>query len=135
MKQKWCRDNPCRLVTIPSDADAVRIHVITEAEERLYFQHASGNQNLHDVARLMLLQGMRPEEVESLESPTQTSTQTRSGYAGARARPLNLTGESRQILGRRLKGDSRCCSPPPQARGAHLETEQYPQRRLPQGRT
>ena len=50
MKQKWCRDNPCRLVTIPSDADAVRIHVINEAEERLYFQRASRNQNLHDVA-------------------------------------------------------------------------------------
>jgi len=36
--------------------------VITEAEERLYFQHASRNQNLHDVARLMLLQGIAPKK-------------------------------------------------------------------------
>ena len=124
MKQRWCRDNPCRLVTIPSDADAVRIHVINEAEERLYFQRASRNQNLHDVARLMLLQGMRPEEVESLEKPDtdfdSNTVRIRRGKSKAARRTLNLTGESRQILGRRVKGDSRWLFPSPRRPGEHI---------------
>ena len=83
---------------MPSDADAVRIHVLTPAEEMLYFhtclrppeeitvkakphvQTRNGKRvtisayqysklapreyrNLHDVGRLMILQGPRPAEV------------------------------------------------------------------------
>src|SRR5215468_5462657 len=54
-------ENPVRLVKIPSDADAVRIHVITDAEELAYFRYAMGD--VRDLAHLMLEQGMRPEEV------------------------------------------------------------------------
>ena len=34
VKQRWAVDNPVRNVTIPSDADAIRIHVLTPEEER-----------------------------------------------------------------------------------------------------
>jgi len=40
-KQHWTRENPVRSVDIPSDADAVRIHVLTLAEEKIYFAHAA----------------------------------------------------------------------------------------------
>src|SRR5258708_32078994 len=66
MKQHWCRDNPVRNVKIPSDRDAVRIHVVTAAEEKKYFAGAAKNRNLFDLGRLMLNQGMRPEEIVSL---------------------------------------------------------------------
>lgn len=66
IKQHWARDNPIRNVEIPSDADAIRSHVVTAWEEKLYFARAVKHPDLHDVGRLMLLQGMRPEEVTSL---------------------------------------------------------------------
>ena len=101
----WCRQNPVTSQNLkvhgskmPSDADAVRMHVLTSAEERTYFeacqrpperivvkskahlQTRKGKrvsisayeysklakrdyQDLHDVGRLMLLQGPRPAEV------------------------------------------------------------------------
>ena len=34
VKQRWAMGNPVRHVTIPSDADAIRIHVLTFDEER-----------------------------------------------------------------------------------------------------
>ena len=68
VKQRWCRENPLRSghIRIPSDADAVRIHVITASEEELYFQCAARNRDLYDLTRLMINQGPRPEEVLSL---------------------------------------------------------------------
>ena len=39
--------------------DAVRIHIITATEEKLYFERAVKYPDLHDLGRL-LLQGMRP---------------------------------------------------------------------------
>src|SRR5438034_8083392 len=72
----------------------------------------------------MLLQGMRPAEVESLErTDTDFDTNTiriRRGKSKAARRTLNLTGESRQILGRRLKGDSRWLFPSPRSPGEHI---------------
>ena len=72
----------------------------------------------------MLLQGMRPAEVESLErTDTDFGTNTiriRRGKSKAARRTLNLTGESRQILGRRLKGDSRWLFPSPRRPGEHI---------------
>src|SRR5258708_17261972 len=69
MKQHWCRENPVRNVKIPSDRDAVRIHVVTAAEEKKYFAAAAKYRNLFDLARLMLNPGMRPDARLSL-APT-----------------------------------------------------------------
>jgi site-specific recombinase XerD len=69
IKQHWAPDNPIRRVAIPSDADALRIHIVNTTEERPYFARAAKYRDLHEVGRLMLLQGMRPEEVTSLAKP------------------------------------------------------------------
>ena len=78
----WARENPVKRVKIPSGENAVRDHVVTADEERAYFETARSRfelvdeagkktthgplQALHDVARIILDQGMRPEEVMSL---------------------------------------------------------------------
>src|ERR1017187_6140493 len=36
-KHNWCKVNPIREIEIPSDRDAVRIHVLSAAEEAKYF--------------------------------------------------------------------------------------------------
>jgi integrase len=36
-KHNWCRSNPVREVKIPSDQDAVRINVLSRAQEEAYF--------------------------------------------------------------------------------------------------
>ncbi len=61
VKAGYARQNPVKEVKRPSDAAAIRERILTPAEEKLYFTHAKGN--LWKVARLILLQGMRPEEV------------------------------------------------------------------------
>jgi len=59
----WARENPVRGVEIPSDKDAVGIHVLTSGEEMLYFEDAKRFPALQDLGRLMLNQGCRPEEI------------------------------------------------------------------------
>lgn len=106
IKQNWARENPVRDVDIPSDADAVRMHVITPAEEKEYFARAAKNRNLWDLARLMRNQGMRPEEVvELMKVDVDLERGTlfvRSGKTPAARRTLDLTSESRSILARRI---------------------------------
>jgi len=65
-KHNWCRDNPVRKAEVPSDAESIRMHVLMAAEERLYFEHAARYPNLHDLGRLMLNQGCRPDELMTL---------------------------------------------------------------------
>ncbi len=48
----WARENPVPYVEIPSDRDAVRIHVLTRAEETLYFEAARRFPALCDLGRL-----------------------------------------------------------------------------------
>jgi site-specific recombinase XerD len=66
LKHNWCRDNPVRKAEVPSDAESIRIRVITDAEEFKYFEKARWFPNLHVLGRLMLNQGCRPEELMSL---------------------------------------------------------------------
>jgi len=110
LKQRWARENPVRKVTIPSDAEALRIHVITPEEQKQYFLRASKNQNLQDLAQLILNQGMRPDEVFSLRREDvdleRGQLSIRAGKSPAARRTLDLTSESRQILSRRLEGSS-----------------------------
>lgn len=61
--------NPVRDVSIPSDADAVRMHPLSAEEEKAYFKSAfevtdrAGSRNLYDVAKALIDQGCRPEEI------------------------------------------------------------------------
>ena len=124
IKRHWTRDNPIRRVDIPSDAEAVRIHVLAAAEERQYFAIAAKHRDLYDLGRLMLNQGVRPEEVLSLSKLDVNlelgQLQIRSGKSKAARRTLDLTPESRVILARRMSGDSSWLFPASRKPGHHI---------------
>jgi integrase len=167
MAHNWCRDNPVTSdnlkrhgAKMPSDKDAVRIHVLSAAEEMLYFngclrpaeritirskphtQMRSGRRvsigayeysklaardyrDLHDIAKLMRLQGSRPAEVMQarvehidLERGTWFIPQLKS-EAGKRT--LRLTAEARSILAARVRSaPSSGWLFPGKKRGTHL---------------
>ena len=110
IKQRWTRDNPVRRVDIPSDADAVRIHVITVEEEKHYFLRATKHKDLYDLGRLILNQGMRPDEVAGIRKEDvdleRGQLHIRNGKSPAARRTLDLIAESRKILARRMLGSS-----------------------------
>ena len=124
MKQRWTRTNPVRNVTVPSDADAVRIHVLTPDEEKEYFRRAAKHEDLYDLGRLILNQGMRPDEVASLHKDDvdleRGQVHIRQGKSPAARRTLDLTSESRQILARRISGSSAWIFPSPRNPGQHI---------------
>jgi len=122
--QRWAGDNPVRNVKIPSDADAIRIHVLTPEEERQYFLRAAKHRDLNDLGRLILNQGMRPDEVTSLGKVgvdlNRGQLRIASGKSPAARRTLDLTSESRAILARRMSGDSKWIFPSPRNPGQHI---------------
>jgi integrase len=129
-KQRWITGDPLEDVEIPSDADAVRIHPLTPAEETLYFETArlKGLWDLADLGRLMILQGPRPEEMLSLAQDAVNleagTLHIRKGKTTAAKRTLYLTAESREILARRLQQGGKWVFPSKRKRGAHVVTVQ-----------
>jgi integrase len=118
----YCRENITEDVSIPSDADAIRMHVLSAAEEKLYFAHATGA--LYDSGRLLILQGCRPEEIYALEQEhvdlVRGVMYIQRGKTKSARRTLTLTSESKTIMGRRLNGKSRWVFPSPKKPGAHI---------------
>jgi integrase len=102
----WARENPVRGVEIPSDKDAVRMHVLPWDEEALYFEAATRFPPLHDLGRLMINQGPRPEEILALQTGDLDLERSRltihRGKSRAARRQLRLTAESREICARRV---------------------------------
>jgi len=103
----WARQNPVRAVDIPSDKDAVRIHVLTKEEETVYFDRAARRSAaLHDLGRLMLNLGCRPEEILALRVEDidfeQSRVTIRDGKSHAARHRLKLTAESLLICARRM---------------------------------
>ena len=102
----------------------MRIHVISPMEEKLYFARAGKHPNLHDLGRLMILQGMRPEEVTSLPkcdvNVERGRLQIRWGKSAAARRTLDLTSESTRILAARMPGDSSWIFPSDRNPGRHI---------------
>jgi integrase len=129
-KHNWAVENPVRGVTIPSDMDAVRMHVLAPNEEKQYFAatlskftverektttHHGPFQDLHDVARLILLQGCRPAEVMRLR-PEDIDLERGTlridwGKSRAARRTLKLRPESREILTARVSDGGRWIFP------------------------
>jgi len=106
LRMGYATQNPVAGVKIPSDREAVRIHVLTAEEERRYFAAGAKMPNLYDLGRIMIQQGLRPDEVLHLTAPdvdlaagraTVRRSKTRAGQ-----RTITLTAESRSILARRI---------------------------------
>lgn len=112
----WARENPVRSVEIPSDKDAVRMHVLTAIEEALFFEAAKRFPALYDLGRLMLNQGCRPEEILELSTDDIDLEQSRltrpaseggmhlrlfrvPGSVPARVRDLRFTAHVRHAQG------------------------------------
>jgi len=124
-KHNWCRDNPTRDddFEIPSDADAVRIHVLSTEEERAYFAAAVRFPNLYDLGKLMLNQGCRPEELMELEQVNVNLGsgifKIISGKSQSAKRELRMTAESKLIFEGRLMKPGRFVFPG-KKHGTHL---------------
>lgn len=136
-KAKWRTGNPLLAaekhdrVERPSAEDAVRIHVITPEEEEAYFaasERRSTFIHVRDLAKLMVLQGPRPEEVLSarVEDFDERAGELRItwGKTPAARRTLYLLGESIEILARRKREakalKSEWLFPSPRIKGRHL---------------
>jgi integrase len=106
VKHNWSRDNPVRKAEIPSGAESMRIHVISKAEESAFFKAAQRFPNLFDLARLMLNQDCRPDELMCLRQAdvdiAKGQVHIRAGKTAAAKRTLKLTTESKLILARRM---------------------------------
>lgn len=121
IRKRLATSNPVDLVTKPSDKDAVRINPISREDESRYFAHARGT--LYDVARLILLQGCRPEEILSLRTEhvdlDAEYMHIAGGKSRAAVRDLPLTPESVQILRRRLEAAGNLRKRVEAAKGKH----------------
>ena len=110
MRQEWMDTNPVRAVDMPSDRDSRNERVLTDEEERLYFETAQRHPVAFDIGRLIILQGMRPEEVLSLSKDhvdlEHRTLRVAKGKSRSARRTLDLTAESLTTLGRRMQWDS-----------------------------
>lgn len=120
-RQGWMRENLVRRVKMPSDAEAIRMHIFSPEEERRYFAIAGSTFELKrngkitkhgpfpalsDLCRLMLNQGCRPEELLSLRKSdvnlTARTFRIAGGKSKAAKRTLRMTDTSFAILERRV---------------------------------
>lgn len=122
-------DNPVERVRKPSSEDAIRMHILTEEEEKEYFRRCAANpryQRLADVARLILDQGMRPDEAYSLERAACDAeggfVAILQGKSRAAKRVLKLTPECAMIIERRYResAGSKWLFPSPRRAGEHI---------------
>jgi integrase len=78
------------------------MHVLSAAEESIYFEAARRSSALWDLGRLMLNQGCRPEEVLDLRADDVDLERSRITIRAGKSRParrqFRLTAESREIL-------------------------------------
>jgi len=114
ISKHWTKTSSIDEADIPSDADAVRMHVLTHTEEMDYFKRAQKYPTLHDVVRLMVNQGMRPEEITALAKADidldRALIHIREGKSTVAKRVFDMTTGSRAILrpapdGRRISVD------------------------------
>jgi integrase len=128
-KMRWRKGNPVREVTMPSDADAIRMHVLTAEEEEKYFAAAfnvvdrAGRRNLYDVGQVMIAQGCRPEDVmssrkEHFNAPAGTLQVHSKSKAGKRT--LYLTPACVEILIARMQTPGPWLFPSERYQGNHI---------------
>jgi len=126
LKRHWLKENPLVGVDIPSDADAVRMHVLSAEEEKAYFDGATKYPMLHDLAQLILNQGMRPEEAREMRKIdvdlVNCLIHIPKGKTKAARRLLSMVRGTREILERRMfaPGNSIWVFPSSRVPGAHV---------------
>jgi len=129
-KMRWRDGNPVREVSIPSDADAMRMHPLSAEEEKAYFESAfevtdrAGRRNLYDVSKVLIDQGCRPEEIMAASKcdfdPESGTLSIRGGKSRAAKRTLYLTQEVVAILSARLKTEGPWLFPSERYPGNHI---------------
>jgi len=130
-KFDWCDENPLRgarnggRVEIPSGRDSTRMYILNADEEERYFDAArKRSQNLHDVLRVMILQGCRPEEVMELEQSAvdlkRREMRIAKGKSAAAKRTLAMLPETWEIFSRLLARPGRWVFPSPRYPGKHI---------------
>lgn len=108
IKMGYASRNPVKGVKKPSIEDAVRMYILSDAEEFLYFELARLRSiDHHDVATLIVNQGMRPEEVVEIEKVNvdliARTLRIPKGKTKAAKRTLRLTADSFEVLKRRIQ--------------------------------
>lgn len=116
--------NPVRAVSIPSDRHSQRQYILTDEEEEAYFTAAAAFPVLHDVAKLLILTGARPEEIYSLPQAAvdrkHRTLRIHGGKTAAATRTLTLVEEAWQIIERRLATAGRWVFPSERKPGCHI---------------
>jgi integrase len=102
-RRRLAEGNPVADVSKPSTAGAMRIHVLTAEEEAKYFPAAlAESKNLHDLAKLILLTGARPEEILSARKENFNAKARTLFIPGGKTRTarrlLSLTPEAFELL-------------------------------------
>ena len=112
--------NVVREIKVPSDSESRNDRILTPDEECIYFRASISGTTLHDVTKLMRLQGLRPAEalglakqdvdVDARKLVTRRSLDSsgRVTLVKSRAsrRTLDLADESVAILARRMAGSA-----------------------------
>lgn len=129
-KMRWREGNPVRHVSIPSDAEAVRIHPPSAEEEAAYFRAAfgvvdrAGRRNLYDVSKVLRQQGCRPEEIMAARKSDldldECTLTIPGGKSRAAKRTLHLTPEVLEILSSRLESEGPWLFPSERYHGNHI---------------
>lgn len=124
--RQLCADNPVQFVDIPSDKDAVRIHVLSDAELKAYMEAATPL--LRKVAQLILLTGMRPGEVLALKKgdvdTSGGSVKIREGKTKAARRTLKLGDKALEIVKSQLTTKGPWLFPSPVDPRQHMKKPQ-----------
>lgn len=126
-KHGWAAENPLWSgeVEIPSDEDAVRMYVLNEYEERAYFAAALRiSRDMHDVGRIMILQGCRPEELMAMDQQAVDlaagSFRVMFGKSAAAKRTLRMRPETLSILEARAGTTTPWMFPSQRKKGCHI---------------
>jgi integrase len=127
---RWREGNPVRQVSMPSDAEAVRMNPPTAEEEQAYFTAAfkvtdrAGRHNLYDAGKTIREEGCRPDEIMSARKcdldPIAATLAIPGGKSRAARRTLYLTPEVLEILRARLQTEGPWLFPSERYSGRHI---------------
>jgi len=123
-KRHWCSENPADDVSRPSLSGSGRIRIINDDEEKQYLEAVADDQDLWDLAVIILNHGPRPNEVMHVRKEDvrldlgQFAIQ--KGKTPSARRTVNLTPETLPIFERRINSASKWLFPRPKNPDQHI---------------